>query len=96
VVDSEPRRDTAFQGDLWNARGEFPRNMLDVMTRDRNRESHSKDYEFSRLSMEEHFPHGQENSRRSRQDRSRWTIVGRCDIRAHLLRLLQPSAGHLQ
>ena len=34
VVDSEPRRDTlAFQVDFWKPRGEFPRNMLDVMTR---------------------------------------------------------------
>jgi len=120
VVDSEPRRDTlAFQVDFWKPRGEFPRNMLDVMTRGkeiryssrtragtdqfkhvqrlrraaayfldqlpdhlrnrseaellsaaadskvynvvqliyraRNCESHSKDYEFSRLSMEEHW-----------------------------------------
>ena len=35
VVESEPRRDTlAFQVDLWSARGEFPRNMLEVMTRE--------------------------------------------------------------
>jgi NTE family protein len=130
VVDSEPRRDTlAFQVDLWNARGEFPRSMLDVMTREkeiryssrtragtdqfkhvqrlrraaaflldqlpdhlrnsseaellsaaadskvynvvqliyrpRNDESHSKDYEFSRLSMEEHWRAGYHDARRS-------------------------------
>jgi len=36
VVDTEPRRDTlAFQVDLWSARGEFPRNIFDVMTRDK-------------------------------------------------------------
>ena len=36
VVDDEPRRDTlAFQVDLWSARGEFPRNMLEVMTREK-------------------------------------------------------------
>ena len=36
VVESEPRRDTiAFQVDLWSARGEFPRNMLEVMTREK-------------------------------------------------------------
>src|ERR1700752_5419301 len=36
VVESEPRRDTlAFQVDLWSARGEFPRTMLDVMTREK-------------------------------------------------------------
>jgi|SRR5579862_1248392 len=123
VVDSEPRRDTiAFQVDLWSASGEFPRNMLEVMTREkeiryssrtragtdqfkhvqrlrravvglleklpndlknseeakllrgsadrkvynivhliyraRNYEGHSKDYEFSRLSMEEHWRAG--------------------------------------
>jgi NTE family protein len=34
VVDSEPRRDTlAFQVDLWSSRGEFPRNMAQVATR---------------------------------------------------------------
>lgn len=34
VLESEPRRDTlAFQVDLWNARGEFPRNMAEVTTR---------------------------------------------------------------
>jgi NTE family protein len=32
----EPPRDTlAFQVDLWNARGEFPRTMFEVMTRER-------------------------------------------------------------
>jgi NTE family protein len=37
VVDCEPRRDTlAFQVDLWNAHGEFPREMLQVITRERN------------------------------------------------------------
>src|SRR5882724_7502639 len=36
VVESEPRRDTiAFQVDLWSAHGEFPRNMLEVMTREK-------------------------------------------------------------
>jgi NTE family protein len=36
VVDSGPRRDTvAFQVDLWSARGEFPRNVLEVMTREK-------------------------------------------------------------
>jgi NTE family protein len=36
VVEGEPRRDTlAFQVDLWNARGEFPRNMLEVVTREK-------------------------------------------------------------
>jgi NTE family protein len=36
VVEQEPRRDTlAFQVDLWSARGEFPRNMLEVMTREK-------------------------------------------------------------
>ena len=119
VAESQPRRDTlAFQVDLWSARGELPRDMLEVVTREkeiryssrtrantdqfkhvqklrraaaelldqlptdlrsspeakllaaeadrkvyglvqliyraRNHEGHSKDYEFSRLSMEEH------------------------------------------
>ena len=32
----EPRRDTlAFQVDLWSARGDFPRNMFEVMTREK-------------------------------------------------------------
>jgi NTE family protein len=36
VVDSEPRRDTlAFQVDLWSAGAEFPRNMFDVITREK-------------------------------------------------------------
>ena len=36
MVDSQPRRDTlAFQVDLWSARGEFPRNMFEVMTREK-------------------------------------------------------------
>src|SRR6202007_1839321 len=36
VIEGKPRRDTlAFQVDLWNARGEFPRNMLEVMTREK-------------------------------------------------------------
>jgi len=130
VVESEPRRDTlAFQVDLWSARGEFPRTMLDVMTREkeiryssrtragtdefklrqrlrnaaasllerlpdelknspeakligtvadrkvfniiqliyraRNYEGHSKDYEFSRLSMEEHWRAGYHDARRT-------------------------------
>ena len=123
VVETEPRRDTlAFQVDLWSARGEFPRNVFDVITREKeiryssrtrsgtdqfqhvqklrhtlaglleklpeelkngpearflgtaaqrkvynivhliyrakNYEGHSKDYEFSRLSMEEHWRAG--------------------------------------
>jgi NTE family protein len=34
VLESEPRQDTlAFQVDLWNARGAFPRNMAEVTTR---------------------------------------------------------------
>ena len=34
VVDFEPRRDTlAFQVDLWSARGNFPRDMIDVAVR---------------------------------------------------------------
>ena len=130
VVDSRPRRDTlAFQVDLWNARGEFPRNMLEVMTREneiryssrtragtdqfkhvqklrcavaslleklpeelrdspeakllgantdckvynivhliyraKTYEGHSKDYEFSRLSMEEHWRAGYHDARRT-------------------------------
>jgi NTE family protein len=130
VVDSEPRCDTlAFQVDLWSARGEFPRNMLEVITREkeiryssrtragtdqfkhiqrlrravagmleklpedlkngpeakllstaaahkvynivhliyraRNYEGHSKDYEFSRLSMEEHWRAGYHDARRT-------------------------------
>ena len=34
MLDSRPRRDTlAFQIDLWNARGELPRNLLDADVR---------------------------------------------------------------
>jgi NTE family protein len=34
VLESEPRQDTlAFQVDLWSARGAFPRNMAEVITR---------------------------------------------------------------
>jgi NTE family protein len=36
VVDTEPRRDTlAFQVDLWDARGEVPGSMLEVITREK-------------------------------------------------------------
>ena len=119
----------AFQVDLWNARGEFPRNIFDVMTREKeiryssrtravtdqfnhiqklrhalaglldkipeelkytpearllgteaernvynivhliyrakNYEGHSKDYEFSRLSMQEHWRAGYHDARRT-------------------------------
>ncbi|HLL26086.1 MAG TPA: patatin-like phospholipase family protein [Xanthobacteraceae bacterium] len=130
VVDAEPRRDTlAFQVDLWSARGEFPRNVSEVMTREKeiryssrtragtdqfkhvqkmrhalaglleklpqdlksgpearalasvadrsaynivqliyrtqSYEGHSKDYEFSRLSMEEHWRAGYRDARRA-------------------------------
>jgi NTE family protein len=130
VVDSEPRRDTlTFQVDLWSARGDFPRTMLNAMTREkeiryssrtragtdqfkrvqkircaaaslleqlpshlkdspearllgtvadrkvfniiqliyraRNYEGHSKDYEFSRASMEEHWRAGYHDARRT-------------------------------
>jgi NTE family protein len=130
VVESEPRRDTlAFQVDLWSARGDFPRSILDVITREkeiryssrtragtdqfkriqklrraaaglleklpedlknspeaqllgttadrkvfnivhliyraRNYEGHSKDYEFSRASMEEHWRVGYHDARRT-------------------------------
>lgn len=130
VVETEPRRDTlAFQVDLWSAHGEFPRNMLEVMTREKeiryssrtragtdqfkhvqrlrravadlleklpeelrsspeakllgtaadrkvyniihliyrakNYEGHSKDYEFSSLSMEEHWRAGYHDARRT-------------------------------
>jgi len=130
VVETEPRRDTlAFQVDLWSARGEFPRNIFDVMTRDKeiryssrtragtdqfkhiqkirhtlaglleklpqelkngpearllgsvaerrvynivhliyrakNYEGHSKDYEFSPLSMQEHWRAGYHDARRT-------------------------------
>jgi len=134
VVETEPRRDTlAFQVDLWNARGEFPRNILEVMTREKeiryssrtragtdqfkhiqklrhtlaglldkmpeelknspearllgtvaehkvyniihliyrakNYEGHSKDYEFSRLSMQEHWRAGHHDARRTLRHR---------------------------
>jgi NTE family protein len=130
VVDSQPRRDTlAFQVDLWSARGDFPRTMLEVTTREKEiryssrtragtdqfkqvqrvrraaaalleklpeelrnspeakllgtaadrkvyniihliyrakqYEGHSKDYEFSRLSMEEHWRAGYHDARRT-------------------------------
>jgi NTE family protein len=130
VVDAQPRRDTlAFQVDLWSAHDEFPRNMFEVMTREkeiryssrtragtdqfkhlqklryalaglleelpedlksspearllgsaadrtvynivhliyraRSYEGHSKDYEFSRLSMEEHWLAGYRDARRT-------------------------------
>jgi NTE family protein len=130
VTESAPRRDTiAFQVDLWSTRGEFPRNMLEVMTREKeiryssrtragtdqfrhvqklrgavasllerlpdrlrngaeakllstaadrkvyniihliyrakNYEGHSKDYEFSRVSMEEHWRAGYHDARRT-------------------------------
>jgi NTE family protein len=130
VVDSRPGRDIlAFQIDLWSARGEFPRNILDVLTREKeiryssrtragtdqfkhvqklrnaaatlleqlprelrnspeakllgteaerkvynivqliyrakDYEGHSKDYEFSRLSMEEHWRAGYHDARRT-------------------------------
>jgi NTE family protein len=130
VVESEPRRDTlAFQVDLWSARGDFPRTMLNAMTREKeiryssrtrtgtdqfkriqklrraaaglleqlpehlknspeagllgtvadrkvfniihliyragNYEGHSKDYEFSRASMEEHWRAGYHDARRT-------------------------------
>ena len=123
IVDTHPRRDTlAFEVDLWSSRGEFPRNILEVMAREmeiryssrtraetdrfrylqrlrcaiaglleqlpdnlrnspearllstvadrkaynvvhliyraRSYEGHSKEYEFSRLSMEEHWRAG--------------------------------------
>jgi NTE family protein len=134
VVDQQSRRDTlAFQVDLWSARGEFPRNMLEVMTREkeiryssrtragtdqfkhvqslrravaglleklpddlknspeakllrtaadrkvynvvqliyraRDYEGHSKDYEFSRVSMEEHWRAGYHDARRTLRHR---------------------------
>lgn len=130
LVETEPFRDTlAFQVDLWSARGEFPRNIFEVVTRDKeiryssrtragtdqfkhiqklrhtlaelldklpeelrnspeaqllglvgkrkvynivhliyrakNYEGHSKDYEFSRLSMEEHRRSGYHDARRT-------------------------------
>jgi NTE family protein len=130
VVESEPRRDTiAFQVDLWSARGDFPRNLLEVITREKeiryssrtragtdqfkhvqrlrraiaelleqmpehlkasaeakllssaadrkvyniiqliyrakSYEGHSKDYEFSRLSMDEHWRAGYHDAGRT-------------------------------
>lgn len=130
VVDAESRRDTlAFQVDLWSAHGEFPRNMFEVMTREKeiryssrtragtdqfkhlqklrhalagllgklpedlksspearllcsaadrtvynivhliyrakSYEGHSKDYEFSRLSMEDHWRAGYRDAQRT-------------------------------
>lgn len=130
VGDAEPRRDTlAFQVDLWSARGEFPRDIFEVTTREKeiryssrtraktdqfkyeqklrhilaglleklpedlknsagarllnsvaerkvynivhliyrakNYEGHSKDYEFSRLSMREHRRAGYYDARRT-------------------------------
>ncbi|MFZ1003067.1 MAG: patatin-like phospholipase family protein [Pseudolabrys sp.] len=134
VVDAEPRRDTlAFQVDLWSARGEFPRDIFEVTTREKeiryssrtraktdqfkyeqklrhtlgglleklpedlknsaearllnsvaerkvyniihliyrakNYEGHSKDYEFSRLSMQEHWRAGSNDARRTMRHR---------------------------
>jgi NTE family protein len=134
VVETEPRRDTlAFQVDLWSARGEFPRNIFEVMTREKeiryssrtragtdqfkyvqklrhtladlldkmpealknspeagllgtvaerkvyniihliyrakSYEGHSKDYEFSRLSMQEHWRAGYHDARRTLRHR---------------------------
>ena len=134
VVETEPWRDTlTFQVDLWSARGEFPRNIFDVMTREKeiryssrtrastnqikhiqklrhtlaglleklpeelkngpearrlgtvaerklynivhliyrakNYEGHSKDYEFSRLSMQEHWRAGYHDARRTLRHR---------------------------
>jgi NTE family protein len=134
VVGAEPRRDTlAFQVDLWSARGEFPRDIFEVTTREKeiryssrtraktdqfkyeqklrhtlgglleklpedlknsaearllnsvaerkvyniihliyrakNYEGHSKDYEFSRLSMQEHWRAGYNDARRTLRHR---------------------------
>jgi NTE family protein len=134
VVEGQPRRDTlAFQVDLWSASGEFPRNMFEVMTREKeiryssrtragtdqfkhvkrlrravanlleklpdelknspeakllrpavdhkvynivhliyrakNYEGHSKDYEFSRVAMEEHWRAGYHDARRTLRHR---------------------------
>jgi NTE family protein len=130
VVDTMPRRDTlAFQVDLWSARGEFPHDILEVLTREKeiryssrtragtdqfkytqrlrhalasllerlpehlkntpearllgsvaehkvynivhliyrakNYEGHSKDFEFSGFSMEEHWRAGYHDARRT-------------------------------
>jgi NTE family protein len=132
IVDSHPRRDTlAFQVDLWNARGELPRSLAEVATRQkeiqyssrtragtdnfkyvqrlrhamadlferlpedlqnspeaqllrpaggrtvynivhliyraRNYEGHSKDYEFSRASMQDHWRAGYDDAIRTLQ-----------------------------
>ena len=40
-------------------------NIVQLIYRPRNYESHSKDYEFSRLSMEEHWRAGYHDARRS-------------------------------
>jgi NTE family protein len=134
VVEGERRRDTlAFQVDMWNARGEFPRNMFEAMTREKEiryssrtrastdqfrhvqrlrcavanlleklpddlknspeakllrpavdckvynivhliyrakkYEGHSKDYEFSRVGMEEHWRAGYHDARRTLRHR---------------------------
>jgi NTE family protein len=134
VVETESRRDTlAFQVDLWSARGEFPRNIVEVTTREKeiryssrtrastdqfkhiqklrhtlaglldklpeelknsrearllgtvaerkvynivhliyrakSYEGHSKDYEFSRLSMQEHWRAGYHDARRTLRHR---------------------------
>jgi NTE family protein len=134
IGETVPRRDTlAFQVDLWSARGDFPRNMLDVATREKeiryssrtragtdqfkhvqrlrhnladlieklpedlknspearllgkeaeqkvynviqliyrtkNYEGNSKDYEFSRLSMQEHWRAGYHDARRTLRHR---------------------------
>jgi NTE family protein len=134
VVETESRRDTlAFQVDLWSARGEFPRNIVEVTTREKeiryssrtrastdqfkhiqklrhtlaglldklpeelknsrearllgtvaerkvynivhliylakSYEGHSKDYEFSRHSMQEHWRAGYHDARRTLRHR---------------------------
>ena len=134
MAETAPRRDTlTFQVDLWSARGDFPHNMLDVITREKeicfssrtragtdqfkyaqrlrhtladlleklpedlkqspearllgkeaqqkvynivqliyrakNYEGHSKDYEFSRLSMQEHWRAGYHDARRTLRHR---------------------------
>ena len=134
VVDCEDPRDTlAFQVDLWNCRGDFPRDIAQVMTREKeiryssrtragtdefkriqrlkyavaalleklpddlkaseeakllsttadravynivhliyratNYEGHSKDYDFSRLSMQEHWRAGYYDARRTLRHR---------------------------
>jgi NTE family protein len=134
LFESLPARDAlAFQVDLWSARGEFPRNIFEVMTREKeiryssrtragtdqfkyvqklrhalaglldklpedlknsadarllgtvaerkvysvvhliyrptNYEGHSKDYEFSRLSMQEHWRAGYQDAQRTLRHR---------------------------